>query len=254
MATYLRPPQAAYRAAMDKVVAYFADRYGVQSPEFGLYVGADVEAVRAVYGELTGRNPKALNPGGAVSRIGKTAAIFVLGEFVHSDYAHPALLAHEYLHVLQGNLSGFNRKGTPAWLVEGSANYEAAIYVGDYQTSLGRAVVRGANYDGELRDLARIGRWDPYFGYTLGAIAAGLLARQAGANSHIDYWRLARRHIPSWRSAFSFGIWHNRRATSTTPSRYDLAALLSDSPAIRDTVVSSSGPEGEALRGIRPTL
>ena len=240
--------QAAYRAAMDKVVAYFADRYGVQSPEFGLYVGADVEAVRAVYGELTGRNPKALNPGGAVSRIGKTAAIFVLGEFVHSDYAHPALLAHEYLHVLQGNLSGFNRKGTPAWLVEGSANYEAAIYVGDYQTSLGRAVVRGANYDGELRDLARIGRWDPYFGYTLGAIAAGLLARQAGANSHIDYWRLLNEHT-NWQSAFSsaFGM--------TASDFYDafevhLAELLSDSPASRVSgVVLPSG--GEALRGIR---
>ena len=240
--------QAAYRAAMDKVVAYFADRYGVQSPEFGLYVGADVEAVRAVYGELTGRNPKALNPGGAVSRIGKTAAIFVLGEFVNSDYAHPALLAHEYLHVLQGNLSGFNRKGTPAWLVEGSANYEAAIYVGDYQTSLERAVVRGANYDGELRDLARIGRWAPYFGYTLGAIAAGLLARQAGANSHIDYWRLLNEHT-HWQSAFSsaFGM--------TASDFYDafevhLAELLSDSPASRVSgVVLGSG--GEALRGIR---
>ena len=240
--------QAAYRAAMDKVVAYFADRYGVQSPEFGLYVGADVEAVRAVYGELTGRNPKALNPGGAVSRIGKTAAIFVLGEFVNSDYAHPAVLAHEYLHVLQGNLSGFNRKGTPAWLVEGSANYEAAIYVGDYQTSLGRAVVRGANYDGELRDLARIGRWDPYFGYTLGAIAAGLLARQAGANSHIDYWRLLNEHT-NWQTAFSsaFGM--------TASDFYDafevhLAELLSDSPASRVSgVVLGSG--GEALRGIR---
>ena len=240
--------QAAYHAAMREVVAYFADRHGLQPPEFGIYVGPDVDAVRAVYSELTGRGPRALQPGGAVDRAGNTAAIFVLGDFVNRDHAYPALLAHEYLHVMHANLSNFNRKGTPGWLTEGAAVYEAAIYVGDYQTYLRAAIVRGANYGGELRDLARIGRWDPYVGYPLGAIAAGLLAEQAGADWHIDYWRLLDTH-PSWRSAFSsaFGM--------TASDFYDafevhLEELLSDSPASRVSgVVLGSGDE--ALRGIR---
>ena len=240
--------QAAYHAAMREVVAYFADRHGLQPPEFGLYVGPDVDAVRAVYSELTGRGPRALQPGAGVDRAGNTAAIFVLGDFVRRERAYPELLAHEYLHVLHANLSNFNRKGTPGWLTEGAAVYEAAIYVGGYQTYLRAATVRGANYEGELRDLSRIGRWDPYVGYPLGAIAAGLLAEHAGADWHIDYWRSLNSH-PSWRSAFSstFGM--------TVDDFYDafeehLATRLADSPAIRIQGVVV-GPEGEALRGVR---
>ena len=75
-----------------------------------------------------------------------------------------------------------------------------------------------------------------------------MLARQAGANSHIDYWRLLNEHT-NWQSAFSsaFGM--------TASDFYDafevhLAKLLSDSPASRVSgVVLPSG--GEALRGIR---
>ena len=240
--------QAKYRAAMEDVVAYYADRYGVETPRFALYVGADVEAVRAVYREVTGHNPATLRPGGGVDRARGTAAIFLLGDFVNSGNANRAVLAHEYLHVLQGDLSNHARKGTPAWLTEGSAVYEAAIYVGDDDSYSRGAIVRGANYHGELRDLARPGGWDGFYGYVLGAIAAEFLAQQAGASSQIDYWRLLNERT-TWQSTFAsaFGM--------TVSEFYDafeehLARLLADSPASRMAGVVL-GPEGEALQGIR---
>ena len=62
------PPEvrAAYREAMGDVVAHYADRYAAQVPEFGFYVGADLDAMHAVFTELRGGNPEGFRRGGVV--------------------------------------------------------------------------------------------------------------------------------------------------------------------------------------------
>ena len=77
--------QAATRAAMEEVVAYYADRFGVQVPTFSMFVGADVEAVRAVVMELGGIGPEPFFSGGMVSQIsGDIDVLLVVGHSVTS--------------------------------------------------------------------------------------------------------------------------------------------------------------------------
>ena len=77
------PPdrQAAYRAAMADVVAYYADRYGVETPEFGVYMGADLEAVRAAWGELGGSSPETFRSAGRVTTLQGTRVMFIYGNY-----------------------------------------------------------------------------------------------------------------------------------------------------------------------------
>ena len=124
--------QAATRAAMEEVVAYYTDRFGVQTPTFSMFVGADVEAVRAVVMELGGIGPEPLFSGGMVSRIsGDIDVLIVAGHSVTTGSVNSTLLAHEYFHILQVSLANrsvnSNFDMTPRWLVEGSAGYESIL-------------------------------------------------------------------------------------------------------------------------------
>ena len=98
--------QAAIRAAMEEVVAYYADRFGVQVPTFSMFVGADVEAVRAVVEELGGIGPEPFFSGGMVSQVsGDIDVLLVVGHSVTTGSVNSTLLAHEYFHILQVSLA-----------------------------------------------------------------------------------------------------------------------------------------------------
>ena len=241
--------QDLYREAMEDVVAYYADRYGLPAPEFGLYIGADIEAVRAIYAELTGLNPEAFVQGGRVTQaMGGTNVMFIYGSFVNTGTVRDLLLAHEYFHILQRDLSGGNYKGTPLWLVEGSAVYESMLYSGLWELYRPAAVLHGANHDGALRDLEDPDRSGDRYDYPLGALASEWLAEQAGRDSQAMYWRLLERSA-TWDDAFVSAL------VATVDEFYEafeehFGESLSELPTGRvEGIVLGSG--GEALRGIR---
>lgn len=246
------PPdrQAAYRSATEDVVAYYADRYGIQAPEFGLYIGVDVEAVRSVYAELGGINPETLGEGGRVSQTtGGTDALYLYGPFINRDSVNSLLIAHEYFHILQRELSDRKFIGTPRWLVEGSAVYESFLYRESYERYRDGAVVEGANYDGKLRDLDDNDEFQAHKGpgYSLGSLATKWLIDQAGTSAQADYWQLLDEHA-TWQDAFAsaFGMTVDHFHDAFEEYR---GALLSELPVgrVAGTVV---GPESEAVQGI----
>ncbi len=203
------PPdlEAGYRAAMHEVVAYYADRYGVEAPEFAVYLGADIDAVRAVYAEVGGVSPETFRGGGRVTPIaGGVRAIFVAGRYF-SGGVNSQILSHEYFHVLQGELSEHSLMATPRWLVEGSAVYESMLYSGFWERYRPAAVVLSANNDGALRDLEQFDVADAPHAYGLGALASEWLAEQTGGNPQVKYWQLLGGSA-TWEDAFesAFGI------------------------------------------------
>lgn len=134
------------------------------------------------------------------------------------------VIAHEYYHVLQGNVGP---KNAPSWLVEGSAEYsgdwtytsrlpDLAHQVGDAR----RAAVSAARSTKiELRDLENVNSdQDEYlYTYSLGALAVEYLAIRHGGNQAVtNFWRARQRvqeHTESgWRAAWvgafeeAFGI------------------------------------------------
>ena len=203
------PPdlEAGYRAAMHEVVAYYADRYGVEAPEFAVYLGADIDAVRAVYAEVGGGSPETFPGGGVVTPVaGGVRAIFLAGRYFSSG-VNSLILSHEYFHVLQGELSENSPIATPRWLVEGSAVYESMLYSGVWERYRPAAVVLSANNDGALRDLEQFDLADAPHAYGLGALASEWLAEQTGGNPQVKYWQLLAGSA-TWEEAFesAFGI------------------------------------------------
>ena len=247
--------QAATRAAMEEVVAYYADRFGVQVPTFSMLVGADVEAVRAAFREVGGVNPEALHSGGMVSRItGGIEVLLIAGHSVTTSSVNSTLLAHEYFHILQVSLANrsanpnFDR--TPRWLVEGSAGYESILsrefWVSSYRDG---TIVRAANYDGTLRDLEDREEWraQSRVGIDLGAVASEWLAQLAGESSQVDFWRLLATSA-TWQDAFAsaFGMTVDDFHGAFEEHRRKLLAQL---PAGR-VKGSVLGPDGVSLQGI----
>ena len=243
--------QAATRAAMEEVVAYYTDRFGVQAPTFSMFVGADPDAVQTVL-TAHGGVGTVIPSGGRVTRVtGEMDAILIVGHSVVTGTVNSTLLSHEYFHILQRALanvsanSNFDR--TPHWLIEGSATYEGILSQGrgfwadSYRDG---AIVRTANFDGRLRDLDR---YNALVGYSPGAIASELLTQLAGESSQVDFWRLLETSA-TWQDAFAsaFGVSVDDFHEDFEEHRWNLLAQL---PAgqVQGTVL---GPDGASLQGI----
>ncbi len=201
------------REEMEQAVAFFAERYGIEPPEFVVRVAP------------LSRDTHAL-PG-----------LIYLGRDFRDVGPIASLLAHEYFHVLQHDLSRqqSSATGSPTWLTEGTATYGALVYTGGFQ--------------GERDDVVRAGWWSlvshvveplsglearqPFYalglpGYQLGTLAVDWLIRRAAGlidnelvapsepggldeqqayAAHIEYYRLLRSSA-TWQAAFkkAFGI------------------------------------------------
>ena len=94
--------QAAIRGDMASVLAFFAERYGIEPPQFLVRVVPNL----GVYASANGL------------RIALSARAVESPEI-------RTTLAHEYVHVLQGPLG---RLGPPAWMTEGAATYGGSLY------------------------------------------------------------------------------------------------------------------------------
>ena len=242
--------QADFRASMDDVVAFYSERYGVEAPEFAVYIGADTEAIETVLGELGVRGAAISREfNGTIWNVRGTWALLIAGGHGVRT-ANARLLAHEYFHILQQVLADGSRVATPRWLTEGSAHYLSWLYSGDWQRYRPREIIYTSNCEGELRDLERFEiatAVDVPCLYSPGAVASEWLAEHAGPDSHLRYWELLRTSR-TWEEAFmsAFEI-----APDTFYQAFNehLGESLSELSVgrIRGVVI---GPEGDAHQGI----
>ena len=145
-------------------------------------------------------------------------------------------VAHEYAHVLQGQLDttaffesneytiGYTSVGSaaPWWMKEGGAYFVAE---GRYGVEIGlsdvlqHARLSLSNTSPPLRTLVRRGDWTvPYAAYSRGALAMQQLTAKAGDDSLFEFWRVLaapdespiplEELDPAWQSAFKsvFGV------------------------------------------------
>jgi hypothetical protein len=128
------------------------------------------------------------------------------------------ILAHEYFHVLQGELSNQSHSTTATWLMEGSADlfaHEAVIRSGyiDYKQMFDCQLLRLKSNPGAplLSSLETSAQWNtaisgPLPVYSQAHLAAEYLARYQGQSAVIRHFQ----HLPTsdWRATFlaDFGI------------------------------------------------
>ena len=201
------------RDEMERVVAFFAERYGIEPPDFVVRVDPEGDDTYASRGLIH------LGP-----------------DRVH-DRSIGFVLAHEYFHVLQFYVSRQHpsANGSPAWLTEGTAQYATDLYWRDRRGDADDRVRvlwwrESLSLDERLPALEG---WQPFYatgdvGYWLGALAVDWLVRHAAAlsdnapftplepgglelreewDAHFEYYQL-RRSSYSWQAAFkeAFGI------------------------------------------------
>ncbi len=237
--------QTALREEMEYCRAYFSDRYGVEATGFTVIVGGH-EANARVYPGIVGENyPYPEGLAGWVTASATGRAVMVLpygfseqGLLSNEHPQHLALLkkqviAHEYFHVLQGQLaSGFaqtqggeiawfaDTSYSPTWTLEGSAEY------GSYEYSLNQVNTNWEQITGNFHaleinrrkgglkkgDLKRIGEDLLEFhkctlsheapdAYVLSFAGTAFAVEQAEESAYVKYWKLLGER-PTWQQAF----------------------------------------------------
>ena len=160
--------EAAIRTEMARVLAFFAESYGMEPLELSVIVdpsliNADlVGAAHALPGEI------------------------YLGKVIYNDPERFFLLPHEYFHVIQWQ---FRKRSpselhVPGWLIEGTATYVEGLYE---RQRLGKT---GADVRGDWWRIT-VGAFGPtrpvddwgHAGYWVGALATDWLVRRAAALS-----------------------------------------------------------------------
>ncbi len=234
------------RDEMEYVRAFFKDRYGVESTDFTVMVGADYEALAPAYLEVVGLEIIDWGVRGSVepSAKGGAAVMLMYRHITDEQFSQVRnAIAHEYFHVLQGQLhSGFaqsqggeiawtlHTSGTPWWLGEGLATWA------DYEYSRNRVDFRpffsNFHIDGRYtpyRDISQHLRGQDasiasadleaienpgvfrcifaFYSYSLAFAASTFLMEQAEEDSYVSFWKLLGER-PTWRHAFeeAFGI------------------------------------------------
>ena len=247
--------QAEIRRAVEDVMSFFFDRYGVVVPEFTLYASPDRETAAAHYTELTGREPPLFNQGWeggfvAEGREGREDELlaFLAGWWVTTgDVELRDVLAHEYLHLIQFSIlrsAGVSRY-SPEWLTEGTAEYNEELYSEHYTGSETNKTQRltPLRNAGAFRDIAdnfNIG-W-----YGIAGLAIDWLVTHSGnRDASLEYWRLLADN-PDWSNAFesAFSITVEDFFEAFEEHRTELA---SDAPHIRGVVLD---PDGNTLGGV----
>ena len=205
--------QSRVRGALESVLTFFRDQYGIQAdPDFTIYVARDADAlIQAWKDDGEGVNDaRAASTRTQWNRKGG----WVDDNYINLNQAYWSryIVAHEYFHILQLQLSSGQ---SSAWLFEGGAEWAASEYKvldsGDttLQTQLSdlRSMISRDTPSLRSTEFGN-GTWE----YELGWLATNLLTANAGADSWIEFWRqLAPTKIgphrrwestPDWRTAF----------------------------------------------------
>ena len=205
--------ESEYRRELAHVQAFFLERYGIEPPEFSVHFR--------------------LGSGHGASAGGGRINVF----WPADDPPEGVPWSHEYFHLLQSAVRQGEQgaRGSPAWLIEGSATYAAHLYSQarwkttdkGYRWFLWRQS-RGIAALGPVEDSERF-RATGLRGYHLGALATDWLVRRAAGlstdnirftreeasgldaqtkfDSYIQYFRLLE-SSGTWQEAFeaAFGI------------------------------------------------
>ncbi len=105
--------QVEVRRALTNVIGFFAERYGIEPPDFTL--SSDEDSPSAVTTHFRGNPP--------ASRV-ELSLLEIEDDIVEDELE--STLAHEYYHVLQHNLARYPYP--PSWMTEGAATYASAVY------------------------------------------------------------------------------------------------------------------------------
>ena len=236
---------------MEHARAVFSAWFGIEATGFTVVAGENYDAMAPAYRDVTGfdlshaSNPDAVRTHAWVTYSAAGGAVVGLmygGVSVYSLEALELSVAHEYFHVLQGQLAsgftqlpngetawGFPNDRGPTWLVEGLAVHADSAYistrpgrrqfVGDYSFYLELAWQRAQDSDVQddlAAELARIADRDAFHGcstawhaYALSFIASSFLIEQVAEDkeSFVSYWNLLGER-QTWQQAFeeAFGI------------------------------------------------
>lgn len=214
VATATRAP---FPDAVDSVLAYFADRFGLFVPSVEVYVGDDMRG----------------------------CGFFALPTVYLAEVCVRAI-AHEYVHAIQAHVAG--RGGTgPAWLTEGVANRWSAEYydaIGDrpYETHFQDIVLPGSRSTGT--SLEDMGNYDD-INYPLVHLAIDWLVELTPDGSIMEYYRQRFSH-ETWEEAFesAFGMGVEEFYDSFAAYRAKVAAPY---PTVSGTVFDDQGQPWEGV-------
>lgn len=252
--------RAELRAEAGRVVDFYARRFGIDELDVTVRVAADQASFREA---ITSAGLERIAFDRNVGCFAYAERIFV--RLDHECAQVDGVLAHEYFHSLQWRLapdhaSGRPRDRGPVWLVEGTAEYVAGAYreAAGLETSdplaphTGNADALRALYESEvtLRNVEAdprqlTGPWVDRDRYLIGSLAAHLLARRAGEQALLDYFRLLPERT-AWPDAFGVSVADFRREVDTRRTAL-VAEVVRTFDAIHGTVL---GPDGEGLGGV----
>ncbi len=199
---------AEIRGWLDDTRAVFAERWGVQAP-FSSYVG-DLESLTETYVQVRGGPP----PENLCANAG-SGAVFARVECIFAG-TYP----HEYFHILQQSLSRHRRGRGPAWMIEGSASWAAAVYVGVTSDELTLSEQLDRQLGNDISALIgltppaleEIEEYDAFLspgtpGYHLGFVAADWLVDHSSEEAVLGFFRTLSGD-GTWEEAFesAFGI------------------------------------------------
>jgi len=183
--TYKAPegldPEVVGRAVrvVEDVIAYFSDRYSVRAEKL------HVEFEDKPWGGWASGNLMNI----ALGRFDSESVGFSLTEGAR-------LIAHEYWHVLQFSLSGWQNR-PPVWLVEGTATYMEQEYLEH------RALPVEERFLDSLAPSLEALAWYGFTGwdYSVGAVASQFLHDREPVGAFVEFWCELNGAV-SWQEAF----------------------------------------------------
>ena len=200
--------QAEIRGWLDDTRSVFAERWGVQAP-FASYAG-DLESLTETYVQVRGGPPRE----NLCANAGSGTVFARVGCLWAGTYAH------EYFHILQQSLSARRWRSAPTWIVEGSASWAGAVYLGVTSDELTLSEHLDRHLDGDISVLIRrhlpaleeIDEYDAFhsrgtFAYRLGFLATDWLVDHSSGEAVLDFFKTLSGD-GTWEEAFesAFGI------------------------------------------------
>ncbi|MYB41562.1 MAG: carboxypeptidase regulatory-like domain-containing protein [Chloroflexi bacterium] len=247
--------QAAHESAVGKVEALFSERFGVESVESTVFVGADVESLEPIHWMLFEDAPH------TNFCSGRHGPAFVYAASCDDPLARHLsgfyfILARDKLapwSELPGADDGYSRRG-PQWLDRGTYLYAEllsgdAAGIADYGDERATRIKSAQANPADPRSLETAEGWNAaneadQSGWALSFLAVERLAELAGDEAVFEYFRL----LPSstsWREAFegAFGLTVDDFYEDFEVHQADIAPVL---PQVRGVVL---GPDGEPVEG-----
>ena len=190
--------RAAFQAEMERVHAFFIERFGAEPFEYSAYVAADDESARPTYYGIHRRWMFS-------SYMCHFRSVMIFHVMTCKDDL--TYRSHIYQSMSQLLTNTYHSR-QPLWLTFGGGTYAMAVYEvaeglssrdAEYRRSAGRARESAATLQ-ELESTEGWGQVDNETTHALLFLAIDWLTRHAGEHSLLEYYRLLPRGWPEWES------------------------------------------------------